>query len=88
LLNWLVRAEGIVGDIAAQSKLGRALEFWCSYYATQAEKAPASPAASRFVIERALLDLWRDPQQAARDLYGIYISTDKAGEAVFKEEIA
>ena len=56
LLNWLVRAEGIVGNIAAQSKLGRALEFWRSYYATQAEKAPASPAAYRFAIERALLE--------------------------------
>jgi formylglycine-generating enzyme required for sulfatase activity len=88
LLNWLVRAEGSVGNIAAQSKLGRALEFWRSYYATQAEKAPASPATYRFVIERALLELWRDPQQAARDLYGIYISTDDAGIPVFKEEIA
>ena len=88
LLNWLVRAEGIVGNITAQSKLGRALEFWRSYYATQAEKAPTSPAAYRFAIERALLDLWRDPQQAARDLYGIYTSTDDAGIPVFKEEIA
>ena len=32
--------------------------------------------------------LWRDPQQAARDLYGIYISTDDAGIPFFKEEIA
>src|SRR5262245_360700 len=51
-------------------------------------KAPASPAAYRFAVERALLELWRDPQQAARDLYGIYISTDDAGAPVFKEEIA
>ena len=63
------------------------MQFWLSYYATQAEKAPASPAAYRFVMERALLDLWHDPQQAARDLYSIYISTDDAGVSVFKEEI-
>jgi formylglycine-generating enzyme required for sulfatase activity len=88
LLNWLVRAEGTVGNVAAQSKLGRALEFWRGYYAIQAEKDPASPAAYRFAIERALLDLWRDPQQAAHDLYGIYITTDNDRMPVFKQEIA
>jgi formylglycine-generating enzyme required for sulfatase activity len=73
-LNWLVQAEGIADEIPEPSKLGKALDFWHQRYTQKAEGSQEqhSPAAYRFAMERALLDLWRTPEQAALDLYTIY----------------
>ncbi len=73
-VNWLVQTEGIEGDIPPQSKLGQARDFWRQRYQQKADESRAqhSRTAYRFVMERALVVLWRQPEQAAHDLYELY----------------
>jgi formylglycine-generating enzyme required for sulfatase activity len=81
LLNWLRSAEGNSLDGKTPSLLGRALDAWDSIYRREMEARSAAagvapwegtPAAERLAMERALLKLWRRPEEAARELYRLY----------------
>jgi formylglycine-generating enzyme required for sulfatase activity len=74
LLRWLLQAEGI----GKGSLYARALGLWRSVLsATEHERAQHdatqpwhdTPAQRRLQLDRALLDLWDDPQQAAIELH-------------------
>jgi formylglycine-generating enzyme required for sulfatase activity len=77
-VNWLVQAEAITGPVPQDSRLGQALTFWQARYPEATDNAEPSPAAQRFAMERALLDLWCAPERATSALYGIY-SADPGG---------
>ncbi len=91
LLNWLRSAEGDSPDKTAPSLLFRALAAWDSLYQREMEVRSAvsgaapwegTPAAERLAMERALLKLWRRPEEAARELYRLYRGrlTESIGE--------
>ena len=74
LLRWLLQAEGI----GKGSLYARALGLWRSVLSAtehEREKSHATqpwhdtPAQRRLQLDRALLDLWDDPQQAAIELH-------------------
>lgn len=74
LLRWLLQAEGI----GKGSLYARALVLWrgvLSATENEREKSHATqpwhdtPAQRRLQLDRALLDLWDDPQQAATEIH-------------------
>ena len=77
-LNWLVGTEGD-GGVPEDGVLARALDFWTARYdaelarrTTEDEAWLESPASLHLRMERAILDLWREPAAAARTLFELY----------------
>jgi formylglycine-generating enzyme required for sulfatase activity len=82
LLGWLLRSESLEdGRIADAGVFGRALDFWEERYAEEEEARRAedeivpwtgTPAEQRLRLERALVRLWRQPEDAAEELYRLF----------------
>ena len=71
LVNWLGEAEG--GGVTPEHTLAQALDSWEERCGAALEaQEQASPACRRLVMERALLRLWRQPREAARELYELF----------------
>jgi formylglycine-generating enzyme required for sulfatase activity len=79
LLNWLTQCTQKDGQMADNSPLAQALEYWIARYQDasaqrQAQQNPLlpwtrTPAEQRLRLEIALLELWRRPAEATRMLY-------------------
>ncbi|HKI06431.1 MAG TPA: SUMF1/EgtB/PvdO family nonheme iron enzyme [Thermoanaerobaculia bacterium] len=81
-VNWLHAAEAQDGDeVSPGSLLGKALDFWEEVYDRELKERTGraeegswldTPAHQHLAMERALLSLWRDPGNGARELYRLH----------------
>lgn len=75
-VNWLTAAEAQDKDdnVASQSLLGRALDFWEEVYERELKDSSRleTPAHQHLSMERALLSLWRQPGKGARSLHPLH----------------
>ena len=79
LLNWLAQCSVTKGEIAENSLLDRALNYWLKRYKADSQQREQhqnillpwkrTPAEQRERMEIALLELWREPRQAIPALY-------------------
>lgn len=82
LLNWLIQCSMENGRIGENSHLAQALDYWLQHYrALDAERAQSensllpwrqTRAQRRLRMEIVLLELWRQPVEAVKDLYQLY----------------
>ncbi len=90
LLNWLTQCslENENGRIGEDSLLAQALDYWLGYYRDldaerDREESALLPwrqtqAQRRLRMEIALLELWRQPAEAAKELYALYSNAEMA----------
>ena len=88
-LDWLVRAECRPGGIVRGGTLERALDFWWGELDREEQERASrgktglfawenSPAARQLAREKALLALWRDPDEATDALYALWQNEDQS----------
>ena len=82
LLNWLTQCSIENGQVAKESLLARALDYWIAQYREENQQRRErensllpwrrTAAEQHMCMEVALLELWRQPVEAIQALYRLY----------------